>query len=241
MAGGIFQRATQDQRTPYPLPQGHPSDSSANTAGHWLADLATPTSLDAAARRLTELDDLLTRQPASTRKKVMTQVAQQLPNLRLETFGEGTSPSILADPETGQLWQHGQRIFKSSPSRIRWRFAYHMLRYRGQKRADIFPEVWEQAYRPPSSDNAMHVNLYRLRKQLENTELVFEVDDQSRYLVRGNPSLWIWDPSVKSEAERSTDAANNAISESHIPAATDPFFGVRQVGRTHSLLERDAV
>ena len=134
----------QDQRTPYPLPpratQREPWDSSANTAlALWLADLATPTSLDVAAQRLTELDDLLTGQPAST-EEGDAQVAQQLPNLRLETFGEGTSPSILADPETGQLWQHGQRIFKSSPSRIRWRFAYHMLRYRGQKRADIFPE-----------------------------------------------------------------------------------------------------
>ena len=85
----------------------------------------------------------------------------------------------------------------------------------------------------------MHVNLYRLRKQLENTELVFEVDDQSRYRVRGNPSLWIWDPSVKSKQNVQPMRRTPRFPRVHIPAATDPFFGrATELAELHSLLEQ---
>jgi predicted ATPase/serine/threonine protein kinase/tetratricopeptide (TPR) repeat protein len=205
----------------------------------WLDSVKEPTSPDEAAGLLNQLDTLLMGTNPGTRKDAAKRLADRFPILRLEVFGGGVSSSVLACPETGRLWQEGRSIFKLSPSRVRWRFAYHILRHRGQKRAEIFPAVWEQAYRPPSSDNALHVNLYRLRKQLEKTALVFEVDEQSRYDVRGAPTLWVWDPKNEVQDGDVTGIADAPISESQLPAATDPFFGREvELFELNALLEK---
>jgi predicted ATPase/serine/threonine protein kinase len=152
------------------------------------------------------------------------------PSLCVEHQGVPEAGGVVLHPDEGEVWRHGKKLLKMSPRQLPWRLLSHLLTHRDQSKAEIFPVVWQQAYRPPSSDNALHVALYRLRKRLASTGLVLVADDENRYHVQGNPSLWVWrrTSSVVDTSGSEPAGAAQAVRNGQIPATYGPFVGRNQ-------------
>jgi len=153
-----------------------------------------PTTPEEAARLLTRLDRRLAPLDSTEREAVLSQMEDPNSRLQLQYPGTGDASAVLVCTATGQVWQEGRLILKLKTTLLSWRLVVHLLRNRGQQRPEIYPAVWNTTYRSPSSDNVLNVCLCRLRKRLEGSSLVIDVDKESRYSVRGDPSVWIWSP-----------------------------------------------
>jgi tetratricopeptide (TPR) repeat protein len=104
----------------------------------------------------------------------------------------GAGPTLVLRDAPRAVWLAGEAVADLGRARVQHRLLQALTsRPLGWARDALFEAVWEQPYRPPSSDNSLHVALGRLRKRL-GCRLRVRVDEAGRVALETELGLLLW-------------------------------------------------
>jgi predicted ATPase len=200
----------------------------------YMALLARSPNVNEAVEHLHRTHHLINTS-AIPRSRALRRVMRRAMALAgLQMIAEGIGPDLVVHAETGQYWIEGIPLTKIRPSSIPFRLLM-TIAVEGSRlnKEALFEKVWEQEYRPPSSDNTLYVNLHRLRSRVADG-IVIDPTEDGGYAIRDRPSVFQWfdEPPLKPlnpfpTISPAADPREQAVIETNIPVPSNAFIGRR--------------
>lgn len=133
----------------------------------WLQAAEAAADLDAASlpAGLGALQARLDALPAGLQGFARRVIAPALSRVGL-TLAVGSGPVLLLDDATGAAHLGDETIARFKPGSLLYGLLVAITSSEPPGREQLVEQVWEEPYRPPSSDNRLHVAVTRLRRAI---------------------------------------------------------------------------
>ena len=110
----------------------------------------------------------------------------------LRRIADGDAPPLVFDDSARAVWRGGEQLLSLGRSKLLYRLLTAVAEHGSAlDRGALFAEVWEQPYRPPSSDNSLYVAMNRLRDKLDGRLVL--VPDAGGWRLEGGAEAYRWD------------------------------------------------
>ena len=170
---------------------GHPAPSRA-AQGPEEHLLAVAAGLKGWREGLGEVEHALERVPPANRAHLRRLLAPPLARAGLYLAKVGTGPGLVLCEDTRELWRSGRCLVGFGRSQLQFRLLRQIaLSDETVDREELCVTVWETPYRPPSSDNRLHVHVSRLRTRLRDTGVRVEATPRGTFQVDHGVRIWL--------------------------------------------------
>lgn len=155
--------------------------------------LRTSENQDSALAALAKLEGAISSLTVERRGQWLSSGVAVLGAAGFEVMRDGGLPFLVVDSEKKQFWLAGQSAAKFRGKALGGRLLYAIATHGDTwDRERLWVEVWQQPYRPPSSDTALRVQVHRLRDKIKEAGLVIEGQSDGRYVLQGRPAVLCW-------------------------------------------------
>lgn len=112
--------------------------------------------------------------------------ARALEPFGIEVLRNAPGPVLVLDVQEREAWLDGHKIASFGRSRTLWSLFVQIAEpAEPPGRPELFGRVWKEPYRPPSSDDKLHMAVVRVRKRLGDAPIQLEPLTAGGYWLRG--------------------------------------------------------
>ncbi len=193
-----------------------------------LARLVDSAGFEEALSALAGVEAALCSIATADLSETWPQIRVAMASAGLDLVASGNAPFLVIDPDKGTFWYQGAQVARFRKRSLGFRLL-HTIATQGDEldRGALYTEAWDQNYLPPSSDNALYVQIHKLRDRLEPSGLVIDASGDGSYVLRSRPAVVCWrgEPVAIGPVVDSPVVGLPVRPETNIQPQLDGFFG----------------
>jgi len=191
--------------------------------------------------RVAAMEEALAAIPAANQPLFGAVVDRALSLVGIRRVASGLSPSLLLQPREGRAWYGGECAADLGRSLTLYRLL-EVVASRGAAltRETLFETVWEETYRPPSSDAKVYMGVKRLRERLAPDTIAIASYGEGSYVLEGNPAVLEWTP--EGSGPVAPVRVERVEVETNLQSRANAFVGrTAEISAIHEALQRARV